>query len=93
MTYRVEFSDSAAKELLALPRAVQMRVRTRIDALAHDPRPAGSAPLTGDLRGRRKLRVGDYRIVYAVEDDVLVVWVVAVGHRQAVYGEARRRRR
>jgi mRNA interferase RelE/StbE len=70
--------------LLALPQAAQARIASAIDALAGDPRPSGVTKLRGP-EGFYRIRVGDYRVVYAIEDDVLLVLVVRVGHRREVY--------
>lgn len=84
MTYRVEIARRAVKTLAGLPRREQQRIRAAIDLLAENPRPPGCVALAGGLGGYR-VRVGDYRIVYEVHDDRLVVQVVRVGHRRDVY--------
>lgn len=81
--YSIEIKKSAAKEIEDLPPADRRRVVERIGTLAEDPRPAGCEKLAGGERYR--VRQGDYRIVYSVEDERLVVWVVKVGHRRDVY--------
>jgi mRNA interferase RelE/StbE len=81
--YRVEIKTSAAREIEALPARDRRRVVERIGALAEDPRPPGCEKLTSEPRYR--VRQGDYRIVYSIEDDVLVVFVVKVGNRRDVY--------
>jgi mRNA interferase RelE/StbE len=82
--YTVEFARPALREFQNLPRPAQERVAPRIDALAGDPRPRGAKMLKGqpDLY---RIRVGDYRVVYAIRDDRLVVLVVRVAHRRDVY--------
>jgi mRNA interferase RelE/StbE len=84
VAYAVEFTRRAADQFRALPREVQQRMAPRISALADDPRPGGARKLAGgeDLY---RLRVGDYRILYAIRDEVLLVLVVAMGHRREVY--------
>lgn len=85
--WRVEFDPDAARDLRKIghegQRLVLAYLRKRI-ATADDPRRFGRA-LTGDLKGLWRYRVGDYRIVAAIEDDRLVVLVVTVGHRREVY--------
>jgi mRNA interferase RelE/StbE len=81
--YRIEIKASAAREIEELALRDRRRVVERIGALASEPRPPGCEKLTSQERYR--IRQGDYRIVYSVEDDVLVVWVVKVGHRRDVY--------
>jgi mRNA interferase RelE/StbE len=84
MAWQVRFKPSALREFQALPRQVQVRIGTRLDALAVDPRPHGVKKLEGggDLY---RIRVGDYRVVYAIDGPALVVLVVKVGHRGDVY--------
>ena len=84
MTYQVEIAGRAAKALARMPRKEQQRVRLAIDLLAETPRPPGCVALAGEARAYR-VRVGDYRIVYEVFDDRLVVQVVRIGHRRDVY--------
>ena len=84
MTYRVELSRAAARQVKRLPAEVRGRILARLEALAEDPRPPGVRKLSGTENGYR-VRVGVYRILYQVQDDRLVVLVVRVGHRRAVY--------
>lgn len=84
MTYQVEFSKKAAKDFKSLPFEIQARLRPEIDALAIDPRPNAAIQLKGEQNAYR-VRVGDYRIVYEVQDKVLLVLVVKIGHRREVY--------
>jgi mRNA interferase RelE/StbE len=85
--WRVEFDAAAARDLRKLGATAQGAIlrylRQRI-ATSEDPRRFGK-PLTGDLKGLWRYRVGDYRIVAAIEDDRFVVLVVTVGHRRRVY--------
>ena len=83
MTYVVRILPSTLKDILALPKTVRARVQRKIDGLASDPRPAGAKALKGERRLR--IRVGDYRIIYEVDDGELIVLVVRVGHRREVY--------
>ena len=82
--YRIEIKRSAAKEIEAIGRLRdRQRVVARIMRLAEDPRPPGCTKLTG--KEAYRIRQGDYRIVYTIADDVLVVEVIRVGHRREVY--------
>jgi len=83
MPYSIDFAPSAAKELAKLPKTEQRRLAKKIDALAKDPRPQGVEKLAGGPSLR--VRVGDYRIVYEVKDRVLVILVLAIGHRREIY--------
>lgn len=82
-SYNLEIKRSAARELGQVPPKDRRRIVTRIQSLAQDPRPPGAEKLSGQERYR--LRQGDYRILYEIEDDVLRVIVVKIGHRRDVY--------
>ena len=82
-SYSILLTRSAAKELEGLPTKDRHRLVTRIAALAADPRPTGAEKLSG--ADKYRVRQGDYRILYAIEDAALVVTVVRVGHRRDVY--------
>ena len=84
MAYAVVIQDSASKALRKLDKPVRERIAAAIDALADDPRPAGIKAIVGE-RSSFRMRVGDYRVLYEVEDDQLVVLVVKIGHRSTVY--------
>jgi len=81
--YSICFKASVKKDLRKIPKTDIQRILKRIAALADDPRPAQAEMLTGDDKYR--IRQGNYRILYAVEDDILTVCVVKVGHRRDVY--------
>ncbi len=82
-SYSVSLKRSVLKDLEPLPSHDRVRIMERIGALADEPRPHGCEKLSALERYR--VRVGDYRIVYSIEDAALVVWVVRVGHRRDVY--------
>jgi mRNA interferase RelE/StbE len=84
MTYRIELAASAERELRAFDGDIRRRVARAIDDLATDPRPAGARALRGGADLYR-IRVGAWRVVYRIEDDRLVVFVVRIGHRRDVY--------
>ena len=83
MTYQVIVQRPAEKELDALEKSFYKRIVTRLLALEEDPRPAGVKKLQGQESYR--LRVGDYRILYTIDDETKKVFIVAVGHRREVY--------
>jgi mRNA interferase RelE/StbE len=83
MTYRVEVSRRAAKAVTSLDKPLRRRVLAAIDALSGDPRPAGGKKLADQQAWR--IRVGDYRIIYEIHDQILLVLVVDVGHRREIY--------
>lgn len=84
MAYQIEIKRSATKEIAALPKRDQRRVVSAIEALANYPRPDSARKLTNTENAYR-LRVGDYRIVYQIVDNILTVFIVRVGHRKDVY--------
>jgi mRNA interferase RelE/StbE len=84
VAYRLEITPAAARDLRALPTAVLARVDARIRALTDNPRPRGAEPIRG-RRGGLRVRVGDYRILYTVDDAQPMVTIGRVGHRRDVY--------
>ena len=83
-TYTVTILPSTLGQLAELPRHDQKKIKERIDRLAADPRPPGVKKLQGESDLFR-LRSGNYRIVYSIEDVRLIVLVIRIGHRQDVY--------
>ena len=84
--YIILVAPSAKRALASLPIPVQRRLGRVIDALATEPRPRGSKLLTGKLVDRVwRIRAGDYRILYDIRDEELVVLVVRLGRRREVY--------
>ncbi len=83
MSYSVRIKQSAAKELARIARPDRLRIIEAIDGLAGNP--LRGAALKGDLRGLRRIRIGDHRVVYEVEDQQLVVLVIRVRHRREVH--------
>ena len=83
MSYQVKLLRRAQKALARLPRQDYRRVRDAIGALAEEPRPAGCRKLAG--REGWRIRVGQYRVIYEIEDVVRVVTVLDIGHRRNIY--------
>ena len=83
MRYEVLIKRSAEKELDSLPSPVSMRITKRLFSLEGDPRPPGAKKLQGEEAYR--LRVGDYRVLYTVDDATRQVGIYAVGHRREIY--------
>ena len=83
MSFSIRIKESATKELRRVAKSDRARIVAAIDRLAEAPH-LGAA-LKGDMRGLRRLRVGDYRVVYEIRDDELVVLVVRVAHRRDSY--------
>lgn len=84
MTYTVELSKKAKKEFEKLPMAVQGRMLSKIKALAADPHPPGAAALVGKKDSYR-IRDGDYRALYTIHEDIVLVYVFRVEHRKDAY--------
>lgn len=81
--YKLFIKRSAAKELEALPVKVRRRIALRMEKLGSDPRAPGTEKLSGQEKYR--IRQGDYRVLYAIDDSSTTVTVVKVGHRKDVY--------
>ena len=82
--YEIQWKDSAKKELKNLDKAIIKRLLAHIDLLAENPRPETSKKLQG-IDNFYRIRVADYRVVYSIEDDVLVVEIIRLGHRHKIY--------
>lgn len=83
VSYDLRVKESAKRELRQIPRPDLRRIARRIEGLAVDPRRAGCEKLAGDLGYR--VRQGDYRIIYTIDDENHIVEVLKVGHRREVY--------
>ncbi len=82
-SYKLLIKRSAAKELEGLPPKVRRRVASKIEALAATPRPQGVEKLSGQEKYR--IRQGDYRVLYSIDDGAQTVTVVKISHRRDVY--------
>ncbi len=81
--YRVEYTTAAARQVRKLEPGIRRRILTAIEALTDDPRPPGTKALQGSAGYR--LRIGDYRALYLIEDGTVTVLVFRVAHRGEVY--------
>ncbi|GDX84259.1 plasmid stabilization system [Methylococcaceae bacterium] len=90
MSYRIEIKPSAKKELAQLPREIGESVVKAIAALAENPRPHGYKKLTGSQQSYR-IRVGNYRVVYSLFEQQLMIEIVKIGDRKDVYGNKKDR--
>lgn len=89
MAYRIEMTPAAERQLKALrSKTLQQRIVDHIIKLETNPRPPGIENMKGSV-DQYRLRVGDYRIIYQIEDQALIILVVKIGHRKDIY---RRRR-
>lgn len=82
--YAVTFRPRAQREIRSLPAPVVGRLMPRIAALVSDPRPAGAKKLSGE-KDIWRIRVGDYRVLYRIDDAIRIVDVRNVGHRKDIY--------
>jgi mRNA interferase RelE/StbE len=81
--YEILFKASVWKDLKKVPKSNLRKILSRVEKLGNDPRPVGCEKLTGEELYR--VRQGNYRIVYSIQDSELTVWVIKVGHRKDVY--------
>ena len=84
MTYRIELTPGAVRELRKLDPTARRRIQAAVELLADDPRPPSATRLIGGA-GAWRIRTGDYRVLYEIQDDVLLVLIIRVGHRRVVY--------
>lgn len=82
--YRVSLKSSAEKEFFRLPDPVSARILPKLKALTTDPQPHGSKKLSGS-KDTWRIRVGDYRVIYAIDDQAKTVKVTRIAHRREVY--------
>jgi mRNA interferase RelE/StbE len=85
MPYAIKLLKRAERDLSQLPKKDLNRVSEEIAALADNPRPPRAKQLQGDLKGHFRIRVGNYRVVYQVDNKASLVAVVRIGHRREVY--------
>ena len=85
MSYTVLFKESARKELYTLPGKTLKKVADAIDGLSINPRPTGVKKLKGQGENLWRIRVGDYRIIYLIEDTIRIVNIRRIGHRKDIY--------
>ena len=84
MTYRIEFKRSAAKALKKISKTDQKRIGNKIDSLAENLPDPATTKMKGDNPFHR-IRVGDYRIIYEIHGDILLIVVLKIGHRKEIY--------
>ena len=84
MAYTIEVAPTAERQIKALPKSIRTQIGRRIDKLAADPRPYGVEKIAGEDNLYR-VRSGDYRILYEINDQELLVLVVKIGDRKEVY--------
>lgn len=91
MEYKIVITESAAKELKRIPTKMQDRIFEKIEDLAEEPKPNGHKKLknfdmpSSDYDDYYRIRVGDYRVIYAIEDAEITIFVMKIAHRKNVY--------
>ena len=91
MGYKIVIAESATKELKRIPAKIQNRIFEKIDGLVEEPKPNGHKKLKNfDMPGSDhneyyRIRVGDYRVIYAIEDEEITIFVMKIAHRKNVY--------
>lgn len=83
--YTIKFDRRVKKDLKSIQAQDIKRIKSVILELSNNPRPDGCTKLKGDKRDYYRIRVGNYRVIYSIEDEILLVLVVRVGHRQEIY--------
>ena len=84
MTYQIEFKTRAKKELARVPKEFAQKIIVEIASLAQNPRPNGCKKLVG-AEYTYRIRVGDYRVIYTLFEQQLIIEVIKIGHRKEVY--------
>jgi len=85
MSYTILFKKEAAKELKCLPSKIVVRISTAIDGLSNNPRPVGCKKLEGKKANIWRIRAGNYRILYLIDDTIRIINIHKIGHRKNIY--------
>jgi mRNA interferase RelE/StbE len=85
MNYQINIDKRAFKELSELNAKDKKKIIDLIDNLSENPRPAGCKKLQGQQKNMWRVRSGDYRIIYTIEDNILTITVIKIGHRREIY--------
>ena len=83
--YTITINPSALKELSKLPKAIIKKTEKAISALAEQPRPVGVKKLKGIEEDLYRISVGDYRVIYSIEDEIKIIDILRIGHRKDIY--------
>jgi mRNA interferase RelE/StbE len=87
MSYKIAIAKKAFKELAALPAKNNTQIVEAIDNLKEDPRPAGCKKLKGQSEDIWRIRIGDYRVLYFIDDTIRIVEIRRIGHRKDIYSK------
>ncbi len=83
--YKVTFKASANKELQQLPGQAYIKISAAIGKLAENPRPGGVKKLKGEGEDLYRIRAGDYRVIYTINDGIKIITILRIGHRKDIY--------
>jgi mRNA interferase RelE/StbE len=83
--YTIKFDRRVKKDFKSINAQDIKRIKSAIQELSNNPRPDSCTKLKGDKRDYYRIRVGNYRVIYSIEDEILLVLVVRVGHRREIY--------
>jgi mRNA interferase RelE/StbE len=83
MTYEVLFEKAALRALQRTPSDTQIKIISKIEELAENPRPFGHKKLVG--RSGYRIRIGDYRVIYTINDKTIRIYILDIGHRREIY--------
>lgn len=83
--YKIDYAERLEDTIKKFPKHDRKSIYDKIDSLKKDPRPSGVEPLQGEWKGFYRVRTGDYRIIYRIQDKILTVYIVKVAKRGEVY--------
>ena len=83
--FTITINPSALKELSKLPKVTIKKAEKAIDSLANNPRPIGVKKLKGTEESLYRIRIGDYRIIYSIEEEIKIIDIIRIGHRKDIY--------
>lgn len=86
MSYTISITKQAFKELELLSKKINQRISAAIDKLSQNPYPIGSKKLRGKEEAIWRIRIGDYRVLYSIKNEIKVIEIRRVGHRKEIYG-------
>ena len=84
MSYRLEFKPTARKSLAKIPTVHADRIRKALDLLGENPLPPGNRKIVGS-EAKYRIRIGDYRVIYEIKDNQLVIFIIRIAHRKDIY--------
>lgn len=83
--YQIIIDKIAAKSLKNLPKPDQKKIIAAINDLSQNPRPLGAKTLQGNWKGFCRIRIGNYRVIYDIDDEIITIYVLKIAHRKDIY--------